>query len=473
MGNETDAAPYRTITGAAAALRDGEISSVELTEAFLARIDRHNDAVRALVEVYPRQALAAAARADADRAAGVVRSPLQGVPIAVKDVIAVEEGPTRGGGNAWSPRWHPGDALAVARLRAAGAIVLGKSLTMEFACGMPDERDGTPVSANPWNLANWAGGSSSGAGAGLAAGLFLGGLGTDTGGSIRCPAAWCGVSGIKPSYGLVPTEGMIPWAFTLDHLGPLARSAADCALLLETLADGLPAPAGHAERAPGDLTGLRIGVERAHHLTSEVVEPAVRQRFDEALAVLADAGARLSEVELPLYDTAAEAAMLITPVEGYSYHRENLRERWSDYGRQTRLQIAAGAVIGAADYVQARRVAVLAQRRLAALFAGVDLIVMPTTATGAPPIAALYGADLRHLITSTIYTPYWDVVGNPALSVPMGLNAAGLPLGLQIAGAHGADALVLHAGAAFQARTDHHLAVPPLRPAPSSAAVPA
>jgi aspartyl-tRNA(Asn)/glutamyl-tRNA(Gln) amidotransferase subunit A len=446
--------PHRhDIQSAGRALRAGTVSSVGLVRTCLAAIARGNGQLKVMVAVFEAEALAAAERADAELAAGTDRGALHGIPVAIKDVIAVRETPTRGGGNAWSPDWHPQDAESVARLRAAGAVVIGKTHTMEFACGMPDRRDGTLVTVNPWRDGRWAGGSSSGAAAGLAAGMFLGALGTDTGGSIRCPAAWCGVSGIKPTYGLVPTEGCIPWAFSLDHIGPLARTARDCALMLEALTGEVAPP------APAALSGARIGVIRAAELTSEPVHPGVEAAFDQALEQLTAAGTSLRPARLPLYEDVCNAAMLITPAEGYAYHRENLRARWHDYGRQTRVQIASGAVISAADYVQARRIAERAKKQVAALLDDVDLLVLPTSSTPAPDIESLYGGDLRRLITGTIFTPYFDVTGNPAMSVPMGF-ADGLPAGLQVVGRHGQDFAVLAAGAAFQELTDWHQHVP-------------
>jgi aspartyl-tRNA(Asn)/glutamyl-tRNA(Gln) amidotransferase subunit A len=185
------------------------------------------------------------------------------------------------------------------------------------------------------------------------------------------------------------------------------------------------------------------------------VHPGIDAAFEQALEVLALSGAHLTPVRLPLYEAVCNASMLITPAEGYAFHRENLQARWHDYGRQTRVQIAAGATIAAADYVQARRLAGRARREVADLFTSVDLLAMPTTSIPAPPIESLYGADLRRLITDTIFTPYWDVTGNPALSVPMGF-ADGLPAGLQLIGRHGDDFAVLAAGTAFQEMTGWH-----------------
>src|SRR5262245_63745440 len=223
-----------TIADAARAFRSGQLTSADLTAALLARAHAANEKLGAFIQIADETALAAAKQADADFAAGIDRGPLQGIPLGVKDILATLEGPTTAQSLVLDRSWGGrADALAVARLRAAGAVIPGKTTTMEFAIGAPDPSKPFPVSANPWDLARTPGGSSSGTGNGIAAGLFLGGLGTDTGGSIRMPAAFCGITGLKVSYGRVPAAGCVPLAPTLDTIGPMARSARDCAAILQ------------------------------------------------------------------------------------------------------------------------------------------------------------------------------------------------------------------------------------------------
>ena len=353
----------------------------------------------------------------------------------------------------------------VARLREAGAVITGKVTTMEYAIGLPDATKPYPIPRNPWDLETWPGGSSSGSGSGVAAGLFLGALGTDTGGSVRMPAAFCGITGMKQTYGLVPKSGCLPLGVTLDHIGPMTRSVADAAEMLKLMAgfdasDPSMPPAVIGQDYPsmlsGDLSGLTIGGERAHHLGRPGCDPALVDVFEAAVAALTEAGATVVEVSIPYYDEMAAATMLCWPVEAFAFHRPWLAERWTDYGRWTRSVIGTGALLTAADYAQALKVRRIGKAALDQLFTSVDLIVTPTCTAGAIGYDELGWDNLMH----TIFTPYWDAVGNPALTVPMGFTAAGLPLGLQIAGRPFEDGLVLRAGDAYQRLTSFHLQVP-------------
>ena len=463
-----------TMTDAATALRSGDLTSVALTEACMAAADRLDETLGVYIKRYDETALAAAAQADAELAAGTDRGPLHGIPLGIKDIIASLEGETTGNSVVYDPDWYAGmDAPVVARLRAAGAVITGKLTTMEYACGLPDPDKPYPIPRNPWDPTTWPGGSSSGSGAGVSAGLFLGALGTDTGGSVRLPAAFCGITGMKQTYGLVPKAGCLPLGVTLDHIGPMTRSVADAAAMLTVMA-GFDAsdpsmPPGvtgedYSAALTGDLSGLTIGVERANHLGRPGADPGLVEIFDAAVAELAAAGATIVEVEIPLYAEVAAATMLCWPVEAFLFHQPWLAERWEDYGRWTRSVIGTGALLTAADYDQVLKVRRLGKAALDELFTSVDLIVGPTCATGAISYDDLNWDSLMH----TLFTPYWNSVGNPTLSVPMGFTAAGLPLGLQISGKPFADALVFTAGDAYQRRTGHHLALPALAsPAPA------
>ncbi len=457
-----------TITDAAAALRAGDLTSVELVEAGYAAADRLDPTLGTYITRYDETALAAAAAADAERAAGIDKGPLHGIPLGIKDIIACEEGQTTGNSVVFDPDWFAGkDAPVVARLRAAGAIMTGKLTTMEYACGLPDASKPYPVPRNPWDTECWTGGSSSGSGAGVASGMFLGALGTDTGGSVRFPAAFCGISGMMQTYGLVPKSGCLPLGVTLDHIGPMARSVADCAAMLEVMAGFDPSDpsmipgvtAGdYSSQLVGDLKGVTVGVERANHLYGENRDPALEEVFEAAVAVLTEAGATVVEVEIPYYQEVAAATMLCWPVEAFVFHKEWLAERWTDYGRYTRAVIGAGALLNAADYAQILKVRRIGKAALDQVFTEVDLIVSPTTSVGATRHDVLDWSALM----GAIFTPYWDSVGSPALAVPMGFTAGGLPLSLQIGGRVLEDGLVMRAGDAFQRLTDFHLQVPSL-----------
>ncbi|ATY11674.1 amidase [Amycolatopsis sp. AA4] len=443
-----------SIAEAAVALRAGRTTAVALAESAIAAADELDAALGFYLARFDGPARAAAARADAELAAGIDRGPLHGIPVAVKDLLAADEGETTAQSLVLDRAWGlPGDGPAVARLRAAGAVLTGKTTTMEFGIGAPDRTKPFPLPRNPWRPTHYAGGSSSGSASAVAAGLVFGSLGTDTAGSIRYPAALCGVTGLKPTYGRVPKNGCVPLAPGFDHVGPLARSAEDCALLLTVLAGPDPGDPSSADRPvedyrgglTGSLSGLRIGVV-----------PHEDRVFEQAVAVLRDAGARTMPVELPYYAELKTVTKFGLAAEAFAWHRTNLQRRWSDYGASTRMAIAKGALVSAADYVQLQRVRRAGQRKLARLFTEVDLVVTPTATSGAPEIAALSTSGMAE----TALTSYWNAVGNPALSVPMGFTGDGLPLGLQIAGRPFDEATVLAAGHAYQQRTSWHRQTP-------------
>jgi aspartyl-tRNA(Asn)/glutamyl-tRNA(Gln) amidotransferase subunit A len=291
----------------------------------------------------------------------------------------------------------------------------------------------------------------------VAAGLFPAGLGTDTGGSIRIPAAFCGVTGHKPTYGLVPRTGCVPLGFTYDTIGPLARSARDCALVLAAIAgpDGCdPAcdaqvPFDRAELDAG-AAGLRVGVGR-RAVRPDACEPAIARCFDAALAALEQAGARLVEIDLPDWDVLREAALLGSVAEAFAWHRGMLAARWSDYGRPTRIFLADGGLLSGGDYVQAQRVRRCAREKYAALLKQVDVIATPAMG-GAPWLLDAPFDDSTRL---RMHTAQANALGFPALALPMGF-AAGLPAGLQLMAGPLCDGLLLRAGAAYQSATPWH-----------------
>jgi aspartyl-tRNA(Asn)/glutamyl-tRNA(Gln) amidotransferase subunit A len=458
-----------TLTDAAAALRSGAVTSIELTEAAIARADRFDGELGTYLARFDETALAAAERADAELAEGVDRGPLHGIPFGVKDILAAAEGPTTAQSLILDPAWGAGrDAPVVARLRAAGAVITGKVTTMEFACGMVDPTKPFPIPRNPWDSRTWPGGSSSGTGNGVAAGMFFAGLGTDTAGSIRIPAAFCGVTGLMPTFGRVPKSGCAPLGYSLDHVGPLARSARDCASVLEVIAGHHPSDPDCVDLPfsppdfTGSLEGLRIGVVREHHFP-ERSDPALGTVFDEALATFTSLGATLTEVALPYWHEMLTANLVTMCAEALAYHRNDLVERWADYFASTRLLLARGALVSGADYVQAQRVRRVAQDAVARLFEEVDVIVCPTTALPAPRYDEITDAEGTidvEAMFEFIFTQYWDCVGNPVLAVPMGFTATGLPLSMQLAGPAFAEASILSTGDAFQQATDWHRRVP-------------
>jgi len=465
-----------TITGAAAALRDGSLTAVELAERSIAVADRLDESVGVYIARYDEQLLEAAAAVDADLAAGKPTGPLAGIPLGIKDIITTREGETTAQSLVLDRSWGQGDAVVVDRLRAAGGLITGKLTTMEFASGTPDPEKPFPLCRNPWNLDHWPGGSSSGTGSGLATGMFLGGLGTDTGGSIRMPAVWCGITGLMPTFGRVPKSGCVPLGYSLDHIGPMARSAADCALMLGAMAGydasdltSLDVPvADYVGALGGDLTGMTIGIDRTSGRDrAEHVDPQLDTLLDAAVDELTRLGATVVEVRLPHYEATLAAAGAIGSGERQAYHLPDAQTRLADYSASLRVRAGASTHYSAADYVQGQRVRRVVQYAVAALFEKVDLILTPTSFRVAP--------TLDEVVTQqgwfrSLCTQYWDVTGHPVISVPVGFGEGGLPLAMQLVGRPFDEAAVLRAAEAFQRDTTHHLQVPILVTEPTEAA---
>jgi aspartyl-tRNA(Asn)/glutamyl-tRNA(Gln) amidotransferase subunit A len=479
MSGSAGPEPIVTLQDAAVALRAGRITSVELTEQALAVADAHDERVGAFLLRFPAQALERAARADAQLADGVDLGPLHGIPLGIKDIITTDEGPTTAQSLVHDPDWNPRDAVVVARLRSAGAVIVGKTTTMEFAAASPDPAKPFPIPRNPWNLDTWPGGSSSGTGAGVAAGMFFGGLGTDTGGSIRIPAASCGITGLMPTFGRVPKSGCVPLGYSLDHIGPMARSAWDCAVMLQALAgadssdpgsldepvpDYLAALAGPGgsvgDQGWSPLAGLRIGVDRLSRVRDPRSAPETDALLDAVSGALGQLGATLVDVEIPWYLEGTAALGPIAGSEMLAYHMPDAQTRLADYFAGNRNNLVRGVQYSGADYVQAQRVRRVIQRDVASLLVDVDLVLSPTLTTGAIPHATL-GPDLWTWM-SMIHTAYWDLTGNPVISVPMGLTDAGLPLAFQLAGRPFDEPTVLRAAHAYQGVTSWHRRVPDL-----------
>jgi aspartyl-tRNA(Asn)/glutamyl-tRNA(Gln) amidotransferase subunit A len=457
-----------TIKDAAAALRGGTTTSAAMTEAMLDRIEHLNPRLGAFLAVTAEGAMDAARRADADLAAGVDKGPLQGIPLGVKDIIATLDAPTTANSHILDPAWGAGwDAPVVARLRAAGAVIVGKTVTSEFACGMPDPDKGFPVPRNPWDPERTAAGSSSGTGVAVASGMVLGGLGTDTGGSVRAPASVNGHTGLKVTFGRVPKSGCVPLGYSLDSIGPMARSAWDCAALLEVMAGydatdptaaTAPVPA-YTESLSGSLEGLRIGIPGEYFFDVPELDPEVKAAVLEAIEMLKGAGATVAEVTIPHADIAKQANNIIWGAEGFAYHRDDLRARWETYGRFTRTMLARGAFFSGPDYVQANRFRAYFKKAVAAAMAGVDVLVTPTSHTPAEKIAQM---DMQRRLLGPSFTGQWNLIGLPALAVPCGFSRLGLPISMQVVGKPFAEAAVLSVGDAYQQRTDWHVRVPPI-----------
>jgi aspartyl-tRNA(Asn)/glutamyl-tRNA(Gln) amidotransferase subunit A len=444
-------------TALAAAVAAGRQSPVAVTDDLLARIARENPTARAYITVTADRARAAAARvAAAPGAAG----PLAGVPYAAKDLFETRGIATTGGSRVlegWVPEQ---DAAAIERLDAAGAVLVGKANLHELAHGATGEnpRFGTPP--NPWDPGRLAGGSSSGSAAAVARGLACFALGSDTGGSIRVPAALCGVVGLKPTFGLISRHGMIPYSWSLDHAGIIARDVADTALVLQALAGHDPRDPASADRAPPDyraaladgVAGLRIGVAEGFFLAA--AEPEILAATRACLAALEAAGARLVPVSLPDLGRARTVSLLVQMPEVLSYHRRHLPAKLELYGADVRDGLAFGQFILAEHYVRAQRMIERYRREMRAVFAGIDALVTPACPVTAPPpgTARLSAGGIAEPAGNALtrFTSFFNLIGAPALAVPSGLAADGLPMGVQVVGRPFEDALVLRVGLAIE-----------------------
>lgn len=456
-----------TIVAAAAALRSGELTSTELTRIILDRALTFNDALGAYVAVTEDTAIEQAAAADADFAAGVDRGALQGIPLAIKDIITMKGAGTTANSSVLTG-WGSGtDATAVARLRSAGAVFVGKSTTSEFALGPIDPDKGFLVPRNPWNVAHSPGGSSSGTAIATAAQLALGGLGTDTGGSVRGPACVNGLTGLKVTFGRVPKTGIIPLAFSLDSVGPMARSAMDCALLLEVIAghdaaDSCSARVGvpkYSELIPGGIEGVKIALPVPYFFENDDLDPEQRSAVLAAVSQLVGLGATSSEITLEYPAEASQANHMILVAEAYAYHRNNLVSRWKDYGRFIRPMLARGTLYTSADYVQANRFRTYWAEQVARILDKYDVIITPSAPNPAARADEINASD--HLFKPN-FAVHWNLCGVPAVAVPVGLSSAGLPLSMQVIGRPFAEATVLKVAHALQQATRHHLLVPPV-----------
>jgi aspartyl-tRNA(Asn)/glutamyl-tRNA(Gln) amidotransferase subunit A len=449
-----------SIAEAGALLAAGEVSAIELAEATFDRIRETEPDVHAYVRVFQDEAFAAAKASDASRARGVAGGPMDGIPIGVKDLFYATEGPTEAGSRVLEGHTGGFDATAVARLRAAGAVIVGKTVTHEFAYGM-----NVPPTRNPWSLDSYPGGSSAGSAVSVAVGSAFGAIGTDTAGSIRTPAAVNGIVGMKPTYGRVSRYGVFPSSPSLDHVGALTRTVEDCAIVLDTIAGhdprdpasiDVPVPASRAALRLG-VVGLRLGIDR-HFFLYDKVEPGVREAAEASLGILASLGAEIVDVSIPELDWMVAVGSTIMIVDTSAWHRRMLRERGPLYERGTRIMLQLGELLPATAYANALRVrrVLVAAVRHAFQEHRLDALVGPTIPLTAPTIAEMTkeggGADLSGLVHHNYPA---NVTGLPALSVPSGFSE-GLPVGLQIVGRPFDEPMVLRIGYSYERATKWH-----------------
>jgi aspartyl-tRNA(Asn)/glutamyl-tRNA(Gln) amidotransferase subunit A len=445
-----------SIPEAAAALREGRLTARGLTEAALARITMRNDRLHAFTFVNP------GALSEADRADALLRQGgagmFCGIPVAVKDMIDVAGQPATCGSAVLAGRIANCDAAAVARLRAQGAVFLGKLATYEFAMIGPDVNLPEPPARNPWNVNRITGGSSSGSAAAVAGGMVRLALGTDTGGSIRSPAAYCGVVGLKASYDRVSRNGAFPLSPSLDHVGPLAATVEEAALALDAMTEDPAAwrPASASLRR--GATGLRIGYARSWFADDPQATPALIRAMDDAAAQLSMLGAGITETDLPDYALYEAAGLVILHAEALEAHLQLLREHLQSYGRPVLQSLAKGAAVEARDLASARQAHLELTEELLRALEPFDLLLTATALTPASPFPVDDGQTPQWTPMRTI--PF-NLTGQPALSLPIGFDG-GLPLGMQLTGRIGDEDLICAAGHAFERSTDHSVQRPSL-----------
>ena len=435
-----------------AAYREGTLTPPRLLRHLLDRVERLDPRVHAFIQVDAEAAMLAAEAAGAELARGRARGPLHGIPVGIKDIIDVAGLPTTCHSRILLGNVAAADATVVARLRAAGAIIIGKLSTHEFALGGPAFDLPFPPARNPWNTDHHPGGSSSGSGAGLAAGLFPLALGTDTGGSVRNPASQCGIVGLKPTYGLVSRRGVFPLAFTLDHVGPMARRAEDTALLLQVIAGhdaldpgSVPAPPPRATGA--GIAGLRIGFVRHFHEIDMPADPEVAAALERAASLLSAEGAIVRDVTLPSLNDFAAVNRAVLHAEAYAIHAPWLRDRPGDYAQLTRSSLLTGAFLTADDYIQAQRARGWMIERVEQALDEVDVLL--TASSMDPPARIDDAAEVARTYPRQTRTPF-NVTGHPALAMMAGLSSGGLPLSVQFVAGYFQEARLLNLAAAFE-----------------------
>jgi amidase len=453
---------FLELTEVAKRIQSRDITSVAVTEAMLERIAALDGALASYALVLPEIALAQAAEADAEIEAGVIRGPLHGVPVAVKDLCWMKGVPTAAGMTIYADFKPDEDATVVARLQAAGAVILGKLQLTESAYA--DHHPKITPPKNPWNAAYWPGASSSGSGVATAAGLCYGSLGSDTGGSIRFPSAAQGLTGLKPTWGRVSRYGVFELAATLDHVGPMTRSARDAAAVLAAIAGpdekdptALQAPVpDYMAALNGGAAGLRIGYPAAW--IAQSADAKTRAVAEAALAVMSALGAEIQEVVFPDITQAVEDWFPLCGVETAFAHLKTYPVRRAEYGPALKGLIDLGRNISGLDYQRIVLHREDLRGRVNALMAGLDLLLIPAMGFAAPTLEkmASLGTDATLMNSLLGFTCPFDMTGHPTITLPGGFTEAGMPVAFQFVAGHCAEAMLLQAGEAFQQATDWH-----------------
>jgi len=457
----------RPIHQLAPLLQKKEISPVELFNEAIERIHQLQPKLNSFITVTEEEGRKAATKAESEIRKGQYRGPLHGIPISIKDLFATRGVRTTAGSKVLA-QWVPDyDATAVARLHQAGMVLVGKTHMHEFAYGVTSDNPHYGPARNPWDPTRVPGGSSGGSAAAVASSQCTASLGSDSGGSIRTPAAVCGVVGLKPTYGRVSRYGAIPLAWSLDHVGPLTKSVEDAAIMLAAIAGPDPKDpsassrplADYRQEMRGSIRGLRLGVPRQYFF--EHVDPEIQKLVSAAIHQLESMGATLVEVDIPDLENCSAMEAHITLAEATSYHEPYLKRQADDYGPGVRTNLEAGRYLLATDYVKSQRARTLLQGNFNQAFKHADVIVSPTLPALPPLVGEVWvqSGNLReHVIDAFLrFNIPFDLTGFPAISIPCGLGSTGLPIGLQIAGKAFDETTVLRVANAYEQSTEWHL----------------
>ncbi len=447
-----------TLSEAGARIRQRSVTSTSLVEACLARIEKYNPQLNAFITVMTDRALAQARDLDAEQRAGKLRGPLHGIPIGLKDLFDTEGVRTTAASAVFADRVPREDAEVVRKLKSAGAVLIGKLNMQEFAYGATSVVSYFGPVHNPWDLDRIAGGSSGGSAAAVAARLCYGALGSDTGGSIREPSAYCGIAGLKPTYGRVSTRGVIPLSWSLDHVGPMCRTVADTAILLgaiagydpmETTSIDVPVP-DYVQALRAKTSAFRLGIPRA--LFYEKLDPEIDAAVTQATEVLRQLTAGTRDVELPAFSN-----LPVLAAEAYAYHFPYFSKTPTLYQPMTRNNLERGAKISTESYIQGRRELDRLRRTVTTVFSTVDLLITPTTPVSPVTIESVKSdLGLSGAASPLRNTSPFDVYGLPTISIPCGFTKSGLPIGIQISGPNFAESRVLALAYAYEQATNWH-----------------
>ena len=460
MTHDSSELAFLSLAEAADLIKSGELSPVELTQAMLERIAALDSQVHAYVTVFAEEALAAAQEAEAQIQAGHYKGPLHGIPLAVKDIY--EAGRTTGGSKLRTDYTAEQDCTTVAKLKDAGGLLLGKLATYEFAAGLPTLSSHFQPARNPWNLEYDPGGSSSGSGAALAAGLIFGAMGSDTGGSIRWPAFCCGIVGMKATYGRVSRVGVFPLSWNLDHTGPMTRTVRDNALMLQACAGydpldpasaNIPVP-DFSEKLGRDIKGLRLGIPRS--LFQDNCGEEILGAFDAAVAQMETLGAEIVAVDSVTHAELQATFWPLACADAAAYHLADMQTRAQDYNPDLRLMLALGNLVRGTGYLQCQRVREQIRTHMLQQLETVDVFMLPTAGVTPGPIRSESPGLYLMAPDFAIYTPLFNLTGFPALALPCGVSSAGLPIGFQLAGRPFDETTVFQVGHAYEQAAGWH-----------------